>query len=157
MSIKSLARRFLAWIGHPVALLRMPVTTKPTSMHEAELMLTALARLREIIKDGRWKYMCIGLAFMADDEVPGKTDVQRRLRDDINNALGDASSVEWLIREWFWYEPSWSCAHTRDLAKQVRLKWIDETIDAVVEYMLEQTYQYQGVQALTAPPATAQE
>lgn len=152
MSIKSLTRRFLAWIGCPVALPRMPVTTKPTSMHEAELMLTALARLREIIKDGRGKYMCIALAFMSGD--PGLSGVTLQLQGDIQRALGDRCIANHLIWDWFWYEPGWSDSEIHELAKQVRLKWIAETTDAIVDYMLEQTA---PSQPLMAPPATAQE
>lgn len=152
MSIKSLARRFLAWIGHPVALPRMPVTTKPTGMHEAELMLAALARLREIIKDGRGKYMCINLAFLPGD--PPLTGVTLQLRGDIARSLNGAACVERLICDWFWYEPRGSDSELHELAKQVRLKWIAETTDAVVDYMLEQTAPNQP---LTAPSAAAQE
>lgn len=152
MSIKSLARRFLAWTGHPVTLPRMPVTTKPTSMHEAELMLTALARLSAVIEDGRGKYMCIALAFMSGD--PGLSGVTLQLRGDIQRALGDRSGVERLILDWFWYEHNGGDSELYELAKQVRLRWIDETIDAVVDYMLEQTA---PSQPLTDSPSAAQE
>lgn len=153
MNIKSLTRRFLAWIGHPVALPRMPVTTKPTSMHEAELMLTALARLREIIKDGRGEYMCIALA-RKDFRDLDASGVTLQLRSDIQRALGYAIAVKQLLFDWFWYGPGWSDSELHELAKQVRLRWIDETIEAVVNYMLEQTA---FVQPLIDPPATAQE
>lgn len=152
MSIKSLTRRFLAWIGCPVALPRMPVTTKPTSMHEAELMLTALAQLRTVIEAGTGRYMCTNLAFLSGDL--SLTGVTLQLRDDIRRALGARARAEQLIWEWFWYEPSWSDSELYELAKQVRLRWIAETTDAVVDYMLEQTAPNQP---LMAPPATAQE
>lgn len=153
MSITSLTRRFLAWIGHPVALPRMPVTTKPTSMHEAELMLTALARLREIIKDGRVEYMCIALS-CKDFRDLDASGVTLQLRGDIQRALGDAHSAAQLLFDWFWYDPGWSYSELHELAKQVRLKWIAETTDAVVDYMLEQTAPNQP---LTGSPAAAQE
>lgn len=153
MSITSLTRRFLAWIGHPVALPRMPVTTKPTSVHEAELMLTALARLREIIKDGRGKYMCIALS-CKDFRDLDASGVTLQLRGDIQRALGDAHGVEQLLFDWFWYDPGWSDSELHELAKQVRLRWVAETTDAIVDYMLEQTAPNQP---LTAPSATAQE
>ena len=149
MSIKSLARRFLAWIGRPVALPRMPVTTKPTSMHEAELMLTALARLREIIKDGRGKYMCIALS-REDFRDLDASGVTLYLRGDIRRALGDARGVERLIFDWFWYDPGWSDSELHELAKQVRLRWIAETTDAIVDYMLEQTDPDRATQPATA-------
>lgn len=152
MSIKSLTRRFLAWIGHPVALPRMPVTTKPTSMYEAELMLTALAQLRAAIEAGTGRYMCTNLAFLSGD--PSLTGVTLQLRDDIARSLNGAACVERLLCDWFWYEPRWSDSEIHELAKQVRLRWIDETIDAVVDYMLEQT---SPSQPLTDSPAAAQE
>lgn len=153
MSIKSLARRFLAWIGRPVTLPRMPVTTKPTSMHEAELMLTALARLEEVIHSGRGRYVCSALSFMTGDPRIGES-TARQLKTDIQLALGEWGSVEGLIWDWFWYDPGWSDSELHELAKQVRLRWIAETTDAIVDYMLEQTAPNQP---LTATSATAQE
>lgn len=153
MSIKSLARRFLAWIGHPVALPRMPVTTKPTSMHEAELMLTALVQLSSMVADRQHTYMCIALA-CATHTSGAERFVAQQLRDDIARSLNGAACVERLICDWFWYEPRWSDSEIHELAKQVRLRWIDETIDAVVDYMLEQTA---PSQPLTDSTAAAQE